>query len=254
MLSILVTWGAFDTEMRRDKAGRDGTRQDRTVHRILHIRKDAETLAQGSISLMYYPNFNIPIRDHNLYNCLKVQVQILGAPMLPNSYMATLHHQIAHRLQDHALDLPIPGHTGDIIFITTEIEHETLAIIQIPKQLPREKLKENMPLEWLTNYEKAFQNTSHIIASDTKYVKQRDGSIKTICEAITESKASSSTHLVFQALMIRPAISEDDIPIHSFQADGSQVYIDKINGNFIWDADPNMCDTDCECRTCLKVY
>ncbi|KAK2641171.1 hypothetical protein Ddye_022934 [Dipteronia dyeriana] len=30
------------------------------------------TLHAGSISLIYYPNFNIPLRDNNLYNCLKV--------------------------------------------------------------------------------------------------------------------------------------------------------------------------------------
>ncbi|KAK2634646.1 hypothetical protein Ddye_029438 [Dipteronia dyeriana] len=75
------------------------------------------TLHTGSISLTYYPNFNIPLRDQNLHNCLKVQLQVAGEPMMPNSYMATLHHQIAYRLQDHALDLPIPSHTGDTLFI-----------------------------------------------------------------------------------------------------------------------------------------
>ncbi|KAK2664164.1 hypothetical protein Ddye_002738 [Dipteronia dyeriana] len=80
------------------------------------------TLHTGSISLTYYPNFNIPLRDQNLRNCLKVQLQILGASMLPNSYMATLNHQIVYRFQDHALDLPIPGHTGDTIFIKAERE------------------------------------------------------------------------------------------------------------------------------------
>ncbi|KAK2656472.1 hypothetical protein Ddye_009524 [Dipteronia dyeriana] len=45
---------------------------------------------------------------------------------------------------------------------------------------------------------------------------------------------------------------KDDIPIHSFQADGTPVYIDKINGHVIWDIDPNMCDADCDYRKCLK--
>ncbi|KAK2654996.1 hypothetical protein Ddye_008048 [Dipteronia dyeriana] len=100
------------------------------------------TLNAGSISLTYYLNFNIPLRDQNLHNCLKVQLQILGAPilraiMLPNSYMATLHHQIAYRLQDHAIDLPIPCHTRDTLFIKAEREDEVPTIIQIPKQLPK---------------------------------------------------------------------------------------------------------------------
>ncbi|KAK2664165.1 hypothetical protein Ddye_002739 [Dipteronia dyeriana] len=87
------------------------------------------TFHAGSISLTYYPNFNIPLRDQNLHNCLKVQLQILGASMLPNSYMATLYHQIVYRLQDHALDLLIPSHTGDTIFIKAEREEEVSTII-----------------------------------------------------------------------------------------------------------------------------
>ncbi|KAK2659658.1 hypothetical protein Ddye_006191 [Dipteronia dyeriana] len=166
------------------------------------------TLYACNISITYYPNFNIPPRDHNLHNCLKVQLQILGAPMLPNSYMATIHHHIAYLFQDHAIDLSIPGHTGDKIFISTEREDEIPTIIHILKQLPREKLKEVMPLEWITNYEKAFQNTTPVIASDTNYVKQRDGYIKTVYETMTESEASSSTSPVFQAFMIQLVISE----------------------------------------------
>ncbi|KAK2655052.1 hypothetical protein Ddye_008104 [Dipteronia dyeriana] len=42
------------------------------------------TLNAGSISLTYYPNFNIPLRDQNLHNCLTIQLQIVGAPMMPN--------------------------------------------------------------------------------------------------------------------------------------------------------------------------
>ncbi|KAK0578093.1 hypothetical protein LWI29_004993 [Acer saccharum] len=45
--------------------------------------------------------------------------------------------------------------------------------------------------------------------------------------------------------MIQPVTTEDDIPIHSFEADGSPIYTDKIRGHFIWDVDPNMCDADC---------
>ncbi|KAK2642264.1 hypothetical protein Ddye_024027 [Dipteronia dyeriana] len=174
-------------------------------------------LHAGSISLTYYPNFNIPFKDQNLHNCLKVKLQILGAPMQPNSYMDTLQHQIAYRLQDHALDLPIPGQTGDNIFITAEREDEVPTIIQIPKQLPRERLKEVMPLEWITNYEKNFQNTTPVVASDTKHVKQRDGSINTIYETIEKSDALSSTPPVFQSPMIQPVTFDDDIPVHSFQ-------------------------------------
>ncbi|KAK2655146.1 hypothetical protein Ddye_008198 [Dipteronia dyeriana] len=128
------------------------------------------TLHAGSISLTYYPNFNIPLRDQNLHNCLKIQLQI-----------------IAYRLQDHSLDLSIPGHTGDTIFIKAEREDEVPTIIQIPKQFPREKLTEIMPLKWITYYEKVFQNTTLVVATDIKFVKLTDGSIQTTYEHIGTS-------------------------------------------------------------------
>ncbi|KAK2635774.1 hypothetical protein Ddye_030566 [Dipteronia dyeriana] len=199
---------------------------------------------KSSISLTYCPNFNIPLRDQNLHNCLKVQLQVVGAPMMPNSYMVTLHNQIAYRLQDRALDLPIPGHTGDTIFIKAEREDGVPTIIQIPKQIPRDKLTKIMPLKWITNY--------------TKFTKLSDGSIHTTYELITaptsEAPASvPSAPTVFQVLMIRPVISEEEIPIHSFEADGSPIYTDKINNHFIWDIDPKMCDADYERKACSKV-
>ncbi|KAK2658556.1 hypothetical protein Ddye_005089 [Dipteronia dyeriana] len=217
------------------------------------------TLHAGIISLTYYPNFNIPLRDLNLHNCLKIQLQLLGALMMPNSYMATLHHQIAYMLQDHALDLPIPGHSGDTIFIKAEREDEVPTIIQIPKQLPREKLTEIMPLKWITNYEKAFQNITPVVAVDTKFTRLADGSIQTTYEQIGTSEASTSVTgtvpsapSVFQVLMIRSVATEQEIPIHSFEADGTPIYTDRVNRHFIWDVDPEMCDADCECRNCHK--
>jgi hypothetical protein len=228
---------------------------------ISNMSKQLLVLVSQRFMLVVYHSHTTPtsislLRDANLHNCLKVQLQILGADMQPNSYMATLHHQIAYRLQDHALDLPIPGHSGDTIFIKAEREDEVPTIIQIPKQLPKDKLTEIMPLEWITNYEKAFQNNTPVVATDTEYTREPDGSIKTIYKPLVdpEASSSSSTPPIFQALMIRPVTTEDDIPIHSFEADGSAIFTDKINGHFIWDVDPNMCDADCECRDCFKGY
>ncbi|KAK3230823.1 hypothetical protein Dsin_002704 [Dipteronia sinensis] len=54
--------------------------------------------------------------------------------------------------------------------------------------------------------------------------------------------------------MIRLITSEEDIPIHIFEADGSAIYTDKINGHFIWDVDPSMCDADCDCRRSSRQH
>ncbi|KAK2655157.1 hypothetical protein Ddye_008209 [Dipteronia dyeriana] len=122
--------------------------------------------------------------------------------------MATLHHQIAYRLQDHAIDLLIPGHTCDTIFIKAEREDEVPTIIQIPKQLPREKLTKIMPLKWITNYEKAFQNITPVVATKTKFIKLADGSIQTTYEQIgTSATQVTST----------PAIETSPSAPHIFQ-------------------------------------
>ncbi|KAK0582089.1 hypothetical protein LWI29_021433 [Acer saccharum] len=214
------------------------------------------TLHAGSISLTYYPNFNIPLRDPNLNTCLKVQIQLTGATLQPNSFMATLHHQLAYRLQDHALDLPIPSHTGDTLFIKVEREDDIPTIIQIPKQLPRDKLLEIMPLEWISNYEKAFQNTTPVVASESSHKKRPDGSILTTFTPVAEASSSTfpTAPPIFQALLIKPVTTETDIPIHSFEADGTPIFTDKINGHFIWDDDYTMCDPDCDCRECLRIF
>ncbi|KAK3222590.1 hypothetical protein Dsin_009615 [Dipteronia sinensis] len=133
--------------------------------------------------------------------------------------MAILHHQIAYRLQDHALDLPISGHSEDTIFIKAEREDEVPTIIQIPKQLPRDHLTELMPLTWITNYENAFQNAIPVIASDTSYTRQPDGSIKTVYKPLTrvptsQSESTPSAPLdppIFRSLLIeRPGT-----PLHA---------------------------------------
>ncbi|KAK3225481.1 hypothetical protein Dsin_005343 [Dipteronia sinensis] len=132
--------------------------------------------------------------------------------------MATFHHQIAYRLQDHALDLSFPGHSRDTIFIKAEREDEVPTIIQIPKQLPRDQLTELMPLSWIINYEKAFQNVIPPLTG--------------VPTTETTPNAPPDPQ-IFQSLLIKPIVSEEGIPIHSFEADGSTIYTDKINGHFI---------------------
>ena len=66
------------------------------------------TLHAGSVLLTFYPNFNLSLQDPNLPTTLKVQVQIQGAEQISTAKIATLHHQLVYRLQNHALDLPTP--------------------------------------------------------------------------------------------------------------------------------------------------
>ena len=69
------------------------------------------TLNAGTVVVTLFPNFNVSLKDNHLLDALKVQVQIIGVEQDPKSIGATLHYQMAYRLQDHALDLALPSST-----------------------------------------------------------------------------------------------------------------------------------------------
>ncbi|KAH9769379.1 hypothetical protein KPL71_011977 [Citrus sinensis] len=78
------------------------------------------TLHAGSVLLTFYRNFNLSLQDPNLPTTLKVQVQIQGAEQTSSAKIATLHHQLVYRLQNHALDLPTPEHHSDTLMVLAE--------------------------------------------------------------------------------------------------------------------------------------
>ncbi|KAK9195460.1 hypothetical protein WN943_003581 [Citrus x changshan-huyou] len=115
------------------------------------------TLHAGSVLLTFYPHFNLSLEDPNLPTTIKVQIQLQGADQTPTSKLATLHHQIVYRLQNHALDLPTPYTTSDALMMLADTD-TIPTIIQIPNQIQKQELLKLMPLEWLTNYEHFHQN------------------------------------------------------------------------------------------------
>ncbi|KAH9763339.1 hypothetical protein KPL70_001133 [Citrus sinensis] len=125
------------------------------------------TLHAGSVLLTFYPNFNLSLQNPNLPTTLKVQVQIQGAEQISSAKIATLHHQLVYRLQNHALDLPTPKHHSDTLMVLAESD-QIPTIIQIPRQIPRHELIKLMPLEWISNYEQFHNNTAPIQTSETK--------------------------------------------------------------------------------------
>ncbi|KAH9751001.1 hypothetical protein KPL71_014108 [Citrus sinensis] len=125
------------------------------------------TLHAGSVLLTFYPNFNLSLQDPNLPTTLKVQVQIQGAEQISSAKIATLHHQLVYRLQNHALDLPTPEHHSDPLMVLAESD-QIPTIIQIPRQIPRHELIKLMPLEWISNYEQFHNNTTPIQTSETQ--------------------------------------------------------------------------------------
>ena len=101
------------------------------------------TLNAGTIITTIFPNFCMSLQDSRLLNALKVQLQITGIDMDPNSISAILHYQMVYRVQNHVLDLVLLG-TTEVLMITTNSQN-ALMCTQIPKQVPTEELKKLLP-------------------------------------------------------------------------------------------------------------
>ena len=190
--------------------------------------------------MTFFPNYSVALKDSNLSTALKVQVQITGAEQVPSSVMGTLHHQMVYRMQNHALDLQNCG-TNDALMVVAESGDKVPTIVQIPRQLKRTDLIKLMPTEWITNYESLHQIHKPVQTTDPYFQKMADGKTKTVYTIPDEEDTTSQS--LFPQIMITLPVPEEpdiplydpDIPIHSFNPDGTCCYTDQINGHFIWD-------------------
>ncbi|RDX80469.1 hypothetical protein CR513_38976, partial [Mucuna pruriens] len=204
------------------------------------------TLHAGSVILTIFPNYNVSLKDPTISHRLKVQVQITGADQVAEALSATLHHQFIYRLQDHAINLSLPSSNDGALFVMANHQEETPSIVQIPRNTSRDQLQELIPLQWVTNYEKLHENQKPIRSTEATFRRSVDGTVRTIFKKPDEGSGSSSSS-IFHSMMIKPAVKEGKIPIWGVRPDGSPIFTDKVNGHFIWDVAPKMCDLDYDC-------
>ncbi|KAH9752088.1 hypothetical protein KPL71_014557 [Citrus sinensis] len=206
------------------------------------------TLHAGSVLLTFYPNFNLSFEDPNLPTTLKVQIQLQGAEQTPTSKIATLHHQIVYRLQNHALDLPTPHTTSDALMILADT-NTIPTIIQIPKQIHKQELLKLMPLEWLTNYEHFHQNSEPVQTTEATFERQQNGQVKLSFQTPETKHVSATSQLSYTAMITAVQTGQEKkLLIHGFSSEEYPVYPDNINGHFLWDVpEALMCNPDCPC-------
>ncbi|KAH9769466.1 hypothetical protein KPL71_012011 [Citrus sinensis] len=173
------------------------------------------TLHAGSVLLTFYPNFNLSLEDPDLPTTLKVQIQLQGAEQTPTSKIATLHHQIVYRLQNHALDFPTPHTTSDALMILADTD-TIPTIIQIPKQIQKQELLELMPLEWLTNYEHFHQNSKPVQTTEATFERRQNGQVKLSFQTPETKPVSDTSQLSYTS-------QEKNLPIHGFSSEGYPV-------------------------------
>lgn len=204
------------------------------------------TLNAGTLFITLFPNFNVSLQDPNLLKTLKVQLQLVGAPMQEKSVAATLHHQIVYRIQDHALDLVLPS-SDEALYLEVTSASQAPNSIQIPRQISREELLRRLPESWVTSYEKLHQATqSPIQSSEVSFHSRNDETT----EIKFEKPRSSFRKQLFTQFAIQidersfhgPAKEQNPKP-SSFEKDGTVIYPFK-------DKDGHCYFDVCSCATC----
>nr|GEZ91791.1 putative zinc finger, CCHC-type [Tanacetum cinerariifolium] len=115
------------------------------------------TLNAGIIFVTFYPNFNMPLNDPSLLTALKAQIQISGTPQV-NTFQATFHYQMAYRVQNHSLDILVPGQDNAGYALLIDVDsNATPTCTYVPRQLSRDELVNLLPEKWITNYEQIHQ-------------------------------------------------------------------------------------------------
>ncbi|CDP16520.1 unnamed protein product [Coffea canephora] len=109
------------------------------------------TLNAGTVFVTLFPNFNMSLVDPHLLEALKVQVQIIGAEQVSDAIAATLHDQMVYRVQNHALDLAIPG--GENALLIRVDEKNGASCTHVPRQISKQELIQLLPNDWITDYE-----------------------------------------------------------------------------------------------------
>ncbi|WMV33045.1 hypothetical protein MTR67_026430 [Solanum verrucosum] len=125
---------------------------------------------------MIFPNFNMSLQDPYLTEALKIQVQILGAPQARDAIHATLHYQLAWRVQNHVMDLSLPG-GQNALFLNVEGTNGTTQCTKIPRQICRDELVKVLSDTWVTNYEKLRHHPQPLQSTEPTFSKKSDNKV-----------------------------------------------------------------------------
>ncbi|EOY20719.1 Polyprotein-like protein, partial [Theobroma cacao] len=128
--------------------------------------------------LILFPNYIMAFYDPNLLSALKVQVQIIGAPQIPSTIIATLHYQMVCRVQDHAFNLSKIQTSSNNALVLTINTSQALICSFVPKRISKEDFAKLLLEKWITNYENLQEAIISIQFTKINFTKKADGTIE----------------------------------------------------------------------------
>jgi len=137
----------------------------------------------------------MPLNDPSLLTALKAQIQIGGTPQV-NTFQATFHYQLAYRVQNHSLDIMVPGNdnSGDALFIDID-SNATPTCTYVPKKLSREELTKLLPDKWITNYEQIHQAPVQTTTTPD-FIRHQDGQVEVRFAKQDRRDVFSTIHMI----------------------------------------------------------
>lgn len=165
----------------------------------------------------------MPLADPHLLTVLKVQIQIGGAFQISTTYAATLHYQMAYRLQNCILDMLLPTSTDEALFLTVNAPHQA-SCVHVPRQISRPELLKLLPKYWVTQLmKKNHQKAAPVQSSNLVFRTKPDCAVEI---SFSKDTSSSPFHpIIFpsQIQMFVDSFTTGPL-IKYFQSSGLQVY------------------------------
>ncbi|KAI4324509.1 hypothetical protein MLD38_029993 [Melastoma candidum] len=169
-----------------------------------------------------------------------------------NSIEATLHYQMAYRVQNHALDLNVANNNGDALLIRSDYHNsQAPTCLYVPRQISRSDLLKLLPERWITNYEKTQQKVKPIQSSEPKFIREKDGTV--VIKFDRSHEKDAPTPSIFPTMFMMQPLPRRKKPdplnriIHSFDEQGQETYHfrDPATDHCYWD----VCSSDiCGCK------
>ena len=99
---------------------------------------------------------------------------------MQDTFAATLHYQLAYRLQYHAFNMAVPdmAQSNDALLIQVDPGMTPMCTF-VPRQLNREQMTSLFPESWITKYEMLHQVAKPIQSKTPLFIRKENGKVET---------------------------------------------------------------------------
>ena len=99
---------------------------------------------------------------------------------MQDTFVATLHYQLAYKLQNHAFDMAVPdiAQSNDALLIQVDPGMTSMCIF-VPRQLNTDQMTSLFLESWITKYEMLHEATKPIKSNDPLFIRKENGEVQT---------------------------------------------------------------------------